>query len=267
MNKFCALWLEGPFQSWGSESKFGRKMTESFPTKSGILGMYLAALGLRGSQEDFLRKFSDFNLTAIAFARVESSIKGQEPREENAKTLVVRTHPTLMDFHMVGSGYDEHDSWEELMIPRKADGSKAVGGGSKITFRQYLQEMAFGVIHEISSEVLQEYGLIEALKNPVYDVSLGRKNCIPSDFILRGVFENLSEAENCLTDLAKEKNRTEYYRVLDGDHTSSASNDAELRIVSDVPLSFGVFKEYQERYITIIKSNGPWKSSFYQSST
>ena len=29
-----------------------------------------------------------------------------------------------------------------------------------------------------------------ALQNPAYDLYLGRKNCIPTDFIYQGTFEN-----------------------------------------------------------------------------
>lgn len=246
MNQFLALWLEAPLQSWGSESKFSRKITEKFPTKSGILGMYLSALGLRGSQEPFLQKFSIYPLTVLAFPRLGST-PGNEEKSQ--------TQPSLMDFHMVGNGYDEKDDWEKFMIPRKADGGMAVGGGAKITYRQYLQDMAFGVIHEIPLEVLGEYNLVDALSSPVYDTFLGRKSCIPTEFIFRGIFKHFKDAEECLFELAKTKKRKEDFRVLDGDKTNDSDKLADLRIISDVPQSFGKFKEYQERYITIIKSN------------
>lgn len=43
---YLLLWLEGPLQSWGHDSRFGRRETLHFPTKSGVLGMVCAALGL-----------------------------------------------------------------------------------------------------------------------------------------------------------------------------------------------------------------------------
>lgn len=39
------LALDGPLQSWGVSSRFTRRDTESFPTKSGIVGILAAALG------------------------------------------------------------------------------------------------------------------------------------------------------------------------------------------------------------------------------
>ncbi len=41
------LRLAAPLQSWGSSSKFEIRTTEKMPTKSGVVGMMAAALGLR----------------------------------------------------------------------------------------------------------------------------------------------------------------------------------------------------------------------------
>lgn len=40
------LRLEGPMQSWGVQSRFGMRDTESEPSKSGVIGLLCAALGL-----------------------------------------------------------------------------------------------------------------------------------------------------------------------------------------------------------------------------
>ena len=36
---YLLLWLEGPLQSWGADSKYYNRTTLPFPTKSGILGL------------------------------------------------------------------------------------------------------------------------------------------------------------------------------------------------------------------------------------
>ena len=41
------LRLSAPLQSWGSSSKFNKRMTNREPTKSGVIGMIAAAMGLR----------------------------------------------------------------------------------------------------------------------------------------------------------------------------------------------------------------------------
>ncbi len=47
--------LKGPMQSWGSSSRFARRDTNPVPTKSGVIGMIAAALGI--GREDSLSRF------------------------------------------------------------------------------------------------------------------------------------------------------------------------------------------------------------------
>lgn len=45
------LKFSGPLQSWGVSSKFETRHTEKYPTKSAVVGMIAAALGLRRNDE------------------------------------------------------------------------------------------------------------------------------------------------------------------------------------------------------------------------
>ena len=48
-----ALMLDAPLQSWGFESRFQRRTTGLHPTKSGVIGLICAAMGLaKGSTEE-----------------------------------------------------------------------------------------------------------------------------------------------------------------------------------------------------------------------
>ena len=49
-NPYLLLWLEAPLQAWGHDSKFGRRDSLDFPTKSGVLGLLCCARGARGLQ-------------------------------------------------------------------------------------------------------------------------------------------------------------------------------------------------------------------------
>lgn len=51
------LRIAGPMQSWGTDSKFERRDTEREPTRSGIIGMLAAALGIRRGES--LSRFDD----------------------------------------------------------------------------------------------------------------------------------------------------------------------------------------------------------------
>lgn len=179
---YLLLWLEAPLQSWGHDSKFGRRDSLDFPTKSGVLGLLCCALGAGGKQTEWLAQWADSDMVVEAYVR-----QGKEGKP------VIR-EPLLRDFHMVGSGYDDQDPWQSLLIPKTSDGKKSVGGGAKMTYRYYLQDMAYAVALQGSPTELET--LAEALKNPVWDLYLGRKNCVPTEFIGQGVYPHLEAALN-----------------------------------------------------------------------
>jgi CRISPR system Cascade subunit CasD len=150
----------------------------------------------------------------------------------------------LRDFHMVGSGYNDQDPWETLLIPKKTDGKPAVGGGSKITYRYFLQDAAFAIVLEVPSSKTTLFS--DALENPCWDIYFGRKCCAPTDFIYRGLFDAESSAIEHAAGIAKEKSLLEDFRVLDGEHRG------ESIILNDVPVQFGENKIYRERRVTIV---------------
>lgn len=237
--KHLLLWLEAPLQSWGSDSKFGRRDTEKFPTKSGIFGMFLSALGARGPQVELLQQLSNYKQTVISYNPVKT-IK----RDSNELTVKIDSQPLLMDFQMVGSGYDSKDSWQKMLIPKKVDGSAAVGGGAKMTYRYYLQDAHFSVIQELDEELTSL--ISKALMTPKYDIYLGRKNCVPTDFIYRGAFNSFEDAFEEAGLIATEKNLIADFKVLEG------SEKGEKLVLRDVPTQFGEWKKYRDRVVSII---------------
>ncbi len=172
-NKYLLLWLEGPLQAWGQDSKFGVRDTLNFPTRSGVLGLLCCARGAGGPEVKWLQKMGAMNMEVWAYARTDKEGKP------------VLREPPLRDFHMVGSGYDDADPWQNLLIPKTMEGKKPNGAGTKMTYRYYLQDAAFAVVLEIPSE--QSSALAEALQNPVWDLYLGRKTCAPTELIYQGV--------------------------------------------------------------------------------
>jgi CRISPR system Cascade subunit CasD len=237
-NPYLLLWLEAPMQSWGSDSKFGRRDTQIFPTKSGIMGLLCSALGAGGPQRELLAEFAELNQTAISFARcqVKDNVLLKQDRE-----------PLLRDFHMVGSGYNDQDPWAKLLIPLSADRKNK---SAKMTYRYYLQDAAFALALEVPADRAQ--AIAEALQNPTWDVYLGRKNCVPTDFIYRGVFDNELAALEHANIIALEKNRVEDFRVI---HGLSADGSGEVFTLNDVPVQFGEDKRYRDRQVSLIEIN------------
>ncbi len=235
--KTILLWLEAPLQSWGCDSKFNRRDSLDFPTKSGVLGIVLCAMGASGEQRELLARFASLKQMAISFGYAS---KGAKPSLQ----------PLLRDFQMIGSGYNDKDEWEKNFIPKTKEGKPAVGGGTKLTYRFYLQNATFAVLLETPEDLAES--VAEALKNPVYPIYLGRRCCVPTDFVFQGIFDDFEKAENAAMEKAQQKSNEqssfeELFRVCDGDF---AEGDAFT--LNDIPIQFGERKLYRERRVTKI---------------
>lgn len=235
---YLLLWLEGPLQAWGYDSKFDRRDSLDFPTKSGVLGLFCCALGKAGKQIDWLTKWADFDMQVVAYVR----------KDKNGNA--VAREPLLCDFHMVGSGYNHTDKWQNLLIPKTSDGSKATTpgaayGGTKVTYRYYLQDMTFAVAIQGSETELKEAA--KALQSPVWDLYLGRKNCTPTEFVYQGIFPKASQALEKADEIAERKNRAKSFYVMQGEQS-----EGEVITLNDVPTQFGVHKKYRGRKVSIM---------------
>lgn len=229
--RYLLLWLQAPLQSWGHDSKFGRRDTLNFPTKSGVLGLVCCALGAGGEQAELLAEFASLKQTVISFVRSRNDKK-------------IDREPLLRDFHMVGSGYEDKDPWQTLLIPKTNEGKKAVGGGTKITYRYYVQDAYFAVVLEVPSNKAE--ALAQALQTPVWDLCLGRKSCVPTDIVFRGVVDSEADAIESALKIAEEKTLLEDFRVLDGEQEGD-----EVLTLTDVPVCFGERKQYRDRRVTV----------------
>jgi CRISPR system Cascade subunit CasD len=212
-------------------AKFNRRTTLDFPSRSAVLGLLCAALGAGGAQKELLALFAPLAQTVIAYTRRD---------KKGAATPALQ----LCDFHMVGSGYDDKDPWQILHIPKTNEQKAAVGGGTKLTYRYYLQDAAFAVALAVPTELRQD--MEEALVAPCWDISLGRKCCVPTEFVYQGMHASMDAALTRTEELAQEKQYAERFRVLDGAH------EGEQLILPDVPLQFGPDKLYGERLVTVM---------------
>jgi len=169
---YLALYLDAPLQSWGYQSRFDRRTTLSYPTRSGILGLLSAAMGIDRADTQSLAQFAELRITVLTFRR----------------------HPTLVDFHTVGGGYD--DKTEKANIPCSPSGKPH----RVVSYREYLQYSLFGAIVEGPAPQLQE--IAAALADPKWGVWLGRKACIPASPVCQGTFGSYPEALERLEQLA-----------------------------------------------------------------
>ncbi len=210
-----ALRLEGPLQSWGFEDRFNRRKTGNFPTKSGLLGL----LGLLG-----------LCCAALGAARGSDRERNWLPRLNALDLLVIQTGNQertpvrrMEDFHTVQN-------------TRKADGGIK---DTHITYRTYLNDASFAVVLSGVAAVIHE--LSDALGNPIWGVWLGRKACIPSEPLFRGVFPSEAEALEAVLDGAPLSSFTHQREVA----TFDQGTDTFL----DAPVTFADPREFRPRRV------------------
>lgn len=226
--KCLALYLKAPLQSWGVGAKFGSRPTMSFPSRSGIVGLLAAAAGIDRTDDDWLKQVARLKIEVFAFAAAHDS-DGMR----------------MIDYHTVGGGNDDSaykktNIWRYRMAVAKAEG----GAKTELTYREYLQDAAFGVV--VSGSDAAEAELVDklasAVQNPVWGVWLGRKSCVPTEPVFAGEFDDAETAVQALAERAEACGRGQTLVVRE-----VSPGDGEENLL-DVPVSFSR-REFASRSI------------------
>lgn len=201
---YLAIRLQGPLQAWGFESQYNRRNTGLMPTKSAIMGMCLAALGVdRGSELE--KKWLD---EAVKFQLLTLAIPRTIQRYGDKKSMLpVRR---ITDYHTVQN-------------TKTADGKIK---DTHLTYRQYLCDAEFACVLSGSSESIRL--LANALENPVWGLWLGRKACIPTAPVFAGLYAAREEALNALLDGRTEDEFTRQFDVARFEDGSDSLPDQAL---------------------------------------
>jgi CRISPR system Cascade subunit CasD len=202
---YLALLLDAPLQSWGFASRFQHRTTGLHPTKSGVIGMICAAMGVaKGSPEEqeVLPSLASLRMTSIAIPRRSNPVRRTE------------------DFHTV-------------LKTRRASGK--MNDDPVVTRRQYLLDARFGIILGGNPASLER--VASALQNPVWGVWLGRKSCIPARRLFVAVHSTREEAwQAMLRSLGMDEALPieSFTRVEDVDDFAAGTDS-----YNDQPISFG----------------------------
>jgi CRISPR system Cascade subunit CasD len=145
------LRLAGPMQSWGTTSRFDQRDTGKEPSKSGVIGLLAAALGIDRENWAELEP-----LTRLSMG-VRHDRAGVPKR----------------DYQTAGCAATD------TII--KADGTQAKDGGV-VSQRFYLADATFLVGLAGEDRPLLE-SAHSALKDPAWPLALGRKSYVPSESI------------------------------------------------------------------------------------
>ncbi|MCA9474155.1 MAG: type I-E CRISPR-associated protein Cas5/CasD [Nitrospira sp.] len=142
------LRLVGPMQAWGTSSRFDQRDTGKEPSKSGVIGLLAAAMGIDRENWHDLKP-----LTRLAMG-VRHDRPGIPKR----------------DYQTAGCAKDD------TII--KADGKPSKDG--VVSQRFYLADAAFLVGLECSERSLLDR-VHSALRDPAWPLALGRKSYVPSE--------------------------------------------------------------------------------------
>lgn len=213
------LRLAGPMQSWGTQSRFTVRDTEREPTKSGVVGLLGAALGMR----------RDDIGTIARLAALRMGVR------------VDREGHIRVDYHTAGGG---NVPGRDRYGVYKASGSKSID--PVVSQRHYLADADFLVGLEGDDEAWL-HQLDAALANPVWPLYLGRKSFVPSQPVRIGVQSGPLEE---VLRKAPWRPRRQGESPQDPLRLVIETHEPTNEVRRDQPLSFDIFRrEYRLRYL------------------
>lgn len=142
------LRLAGPMQSWGTTSRFDQRDTGKEPSKSGVIGLLAAAMGIDRKEWTDLKQLTQLSM-GVRHDRSGVLKKDYQTAGCADSDRVIRANGTLSDDGVVSE-------------------------------RFYLADATFLVGLEGEDRTLLELAS-EKLKNPVWPLALGRKSYLPAE--------------------------------------------------------------------------------------
>jgi CRISPR system Cascade subunit CasD len=203
------LCLGGPMQAWGTRSRFSERDTDIEPSKSGVLGLLCAAMGIDRADWPGLEPLAELRM----------GVRVDQP------------------------GVLRHD-YQTAQEP--SPGRPRHSWATSVTTRYYLADAVFlvglaGEDHELLDRADQ------ALRNPVWPLYLGRKPLVPSRpvFIDPGVVD--ADLEEALRPAAHQYLGTGSAPPTVRVAIESRSRHGSLRM--DQPIACFAERKYGARYI------------------
>jgi CRISPR system Cascade subunit CasD len=160
MSSYLVFQLYGPMAAWGDVAVGESRVTSTLPSRSALLGLLAAALGLKRTDELRLRdlsasvRFGVLTLSTGYFLRDYHTV--QVPPASALKRRPARTRR------------------DELALPQSEL-------GTILSARDYRTDSSYRVaVEQIGDGAFNLESLQSALRQPVYPLYLGRKACPPS---------------------------------------------------------------------------------------
>jgi CRISPR system Cascade subunit CasD len=224
MPRFLILKLDGVMQGWGGHTYEDWRPTELFPTRSGLLGLLGACLGI--DRQDIKR------LNDLA-ASVKFSIRSDFREDLEGKRL---DSLRLCDYHTIE-------------YARKVDGTE--NKNPVQSYRWYLFDAPFTIaVEELPNAPISLDAIADKIRKPVYTPFLGRRSCALSRPLLEPERDPMGKpfGANSAID-AFEKSGSGGSVIY-----SESPSDQKLRM-RDVPL-YGRIRRFATREVFIHAGKG-----------
>lgn len=134
--------LAGPMQSWGNQSRFSHRDTGTEPSKSGVVGLLCAAMGI--------------------------------PREDTGSLAKLAGLKMGVRVDRQGIMKEDYHTAQGVV---KASGSLPKEGEAVLSHRFYLSDACFLAALQGDNKLLEQ--VKESLESPVWQLFLGRKSFVP----------------------------------------------------------------------------------------
>ncbi|RJF55389.1 type I-E CRISPR-associated protein Cas5/CasD [Serratia inhibens] len=156
MSRYLLFQLYAPLVSWGTAAVGEVRHTDAIPTRSALLGLLAAALGISREREEYLNQFNQhYRFAVLPLSSREQWLRDyhttQVPRENKKRRYFTRR--------------------EELtQAPQEV--------GTMLSSREYRCDAYYLVAVSAESDAPEDLEtLAQALRKPVFPLYLGRKAC------------------------------------------------------------------------------------------
>lgn len=180
MGDFLILKLHGPMQAWGEHTFEGLRPSANFPTRSGILGILGACLGIARNERDRLQALADG--VGMAVRLDARAVTRHDGTTRSLRMVKMTDYHTVKDAREDYTGLKSHETIQ--------------------TWREYLYDAEFTVVLWCRpNSLVCLYDLEKAVKMPFFTPYLGRRSCPISRPLFHSRVSALSELE-ALKDVA-----------------------------------------------------------------
>jgi len=159
MNSYLVFQLAGMQGSWGGIACGERRQSHQHPTKSAIIGLIAASLGIKRSEHEKLNKLKNIQIAVQQF----------------------RCENYLNDFHTTQSpsefGVKKFKKQYPYKVLTRRDELSIEDSSTVLSTREYWMDMYYRVAITIDNDEFSLETIQTALEYPKFHLYLGRKSC------------------------------------------------------------------------------------------